>query len=410
MIHLFLALLSTENAAGTLPTNYLISLLAHEISHTLGWQYRHFLSFRDEHGKIRTNPILAKQSHKSLLGKHVVMLRTPAITKYVREYFGCDELDGLELEDQGGPSSKLSHPEKRIYPESYMAPSLELKSNYVIDALTLTVFQDSGWYQVKNLDQAGRLSFGRGMGCRVPRLRCNNWGAKASKKGMFCWKMLTGRTDEFDLCVGHSKQALGYCNLMRHSQPVPSEFRYFGDPTVAGSYVDPDYCPRATERRFSDCTDLNNVGKSFMGNSRAGSKVSAESRCFVSSLTKATKSSAHLQTCYQRTCKAHALEIRVGEHTVSCPRKKHATTVTVEGYHGHIVCPPYAGLEDARCRPTCSNNDPECLGIKGSVVDEPKPHSKRKKKKKTDHDNNDKLRNTNNHDKPVVVHGRLRRG
>ena len=121
--------------------------------------------------------------------------------------------------------------------------------------------------------------------------------------------------------------------------------------------------------------------------------------------------SSDMATCYQRTCKAHALEIRVGAHTVSCPRKKHATTVSVEGYHGHIVCPPYAGLEDARCRPTCSNNDPECLGIKGSVVDEPKPHSKRKKK--TDHDNNNKVQNlfnTNNHDKPVVVHGRLRRG
>merc|ERR1719305_1660166 len=92
----------------------------------------------------------------------------------------------MELEDQGGPGTASSHPEKRIFPESYMGGVLEDGLfDYIIDGMALTVFQDSGWYQVKNLDQAGRLSFGRGMGCRVPTHKCNDWGAEANARGMF---------------------------------------------------------------------------------------------------------------------------------------------------------------------------------------------------------------------------------
>ena len=71
--------------------------------------------------------------------------------------------------------------------------------------------------------------------------------------------------------------------------------------------------------------------------------------------------------CYRRTCKPNALQIHVGRITVSCPVSSKATNVDVEGYRGHIVCPAYAGLKDSRCTPTCSNDDPECLGIKGSM-------------------------------------------
>lgn len=370
-IHLFLKFLAFKDSQGHLSNNYLVTILAHELSHALGWTKGNFRTFRDEYGNRRKNAI----TYKKALGKTIALLSTPTVTKHVREHFGCNSLTGLELEDQHPGHSAGSHPEKRIFPESFMSSSILTMSNYHIDALTLSVFQDSGWYQVKYLEQAARLSFGRGMGCRVATHKCSDWGAEAVEKEMFCAE----RAQKF--CMGRSKQVFGHCNIKAYPEALPSQFQYFpSTPNLGGKRDYPDYCPRPTEVWYSDCTDLNNIGKPKMDDASSGSQVGAESRCFLSSLVAAarTDNSVGARTddsvarwpdtyCYRRTCKPNALQIHVGHITVSCPVSNKATNVDVEGYRGHLVCPAYAGLKDSRCTPTCSNNDPECLGIKGSM-------------------------------------------
>ena len=126
---------------------------------------------------------MIQQHFKNSLGKTVTKLKTPAATSQVRSHFGCDTIGGLELEDQGGDGTAGSHPEKRIFPESYMAGvSSESGSSYIIDAVALSVFQDSGWYKVKNLDQAGKLSWGRGMGCSIVYNKCNDYKSLSSSR------------------------------------------------------------------------------------------------------------------------------------------------------------------------------------------------------------------------------------
>lgn len=39
---------------------------------------------------------------------------TPRVVQEVRDHFGCDQLEGAELEDQGGEGTALTHWEKRI--------------------------------------------------------------------------------------------------------------------------------------------------------------------------------------------------------------------------------------------------------------------------------------------------------
>lgn len=39
---------------------------------------------------------------------------TPRVVEEVRDHFGCDQLEGAELEDQGGEGTALTHWEKRI--------------------------------------------------------------------------------------------------------------------------------------------------------------------------------------------------------------------------------------------------------------------------------------------------------
>ena len=139
------------------------------------------------------------------------------------------------------------------------------------------------FYQVKYLEQAARLSFGRGMGCRVATQKCNDWGAEAAEQGMFCAQ----RAENF--CMGRSKQVFGYCNIKDYPEALPSQFQYFPfTPTLGGKRDYPDYCPRRTEVMFGDCTDLNNMGKPRMDDAASGSQVGAESRCFLSSLVAAS--------------------------------------------------------------------------------------------------------------------------
>lgn len=42
------------------------------------------------------------------------MMVTPRVRAEVRKHFNCDQLEGAELEDQGGEGTALTHWEKRI--------------------------------------------------------------------------------------------------------------------------------------------------------------------------------------------------------------------------------------------------------------------------------------------------------
>ena len=94
---------------------------------------------------------------KSVLDKTISLLSTSAVTRH-RISAATNTLTGMEIEDQGGTANASSDPEKRIFPESYMSSiSSGSEKSFIIGAMALSVFQDSGWYQVNNLNQAGLL-------------------------------------------------------------------------------------------------------------------------------------------------------------------------------------------------------------------------------------------------------------
>jgi len=162
---------------------------------------------------------------------------------------------------------------------------------------------------------------------------------------------------------------LAGCNLVHYKSPLPSKFRYFSSSTAGGHTQIADFCPRAYEYPNGDCTDTNNNG--WMDHA-TGAVVGSDSRCFYSSLLSRRHIPDGLSVeaqCLRRTCTANRLEIHVNDKTVYCPVSNLASTMTVDGYNGYILCPPYSGLGDIRCTPTCSAEDLECLGIKGSAAD-----------------------------------------
>lgn len=119
----------------------LLSTVKHEILHALGFSVSLYAFFRDENGNPRTprkpdtgkpyldeklqihkwsNDTIRKivREHWAVKGGHIRrvidMMVTPKVTEEARKHFNCPELEGAELEDQGGEGTALTHWEKRI--------------------------------------------------------------------------------------------------------------------------------------------------------------------------------------------------------------------------------------------------------------------------------------------------------
>lgn len=56
------------------------------------------------------------------------MLVTPRVTQEVRDHFSCQQLEGAELEDQGGEGTALTHWEKRVL-EVFVFYCFEISTN-----------------------------------------------------------------------------------------------------------------------------------------------------------------------------------------------------------------------------------------------------------------------------------------
>ena len=55
-----------------------------------------------------------------IVERKIEMIVTPRVIKEVRAHFNCDELEGAELEDQGGDGTALTHWEKRVFEVSLL--------------------------------------------------------------------------------------------------------------------------------------------------------------------------------------------------------------------------------------------------------------------------------------------------
>lgn len=50
-----------------------------------------------------------------MVEKEVEVVVTPRVREEVRAHYGCDQLSGAELEDQGEEGTALTHWEKRLF-------------------------------------------------------------------------------------------------------------------------------------------------------------------------------------------------------------------------------------------------------------------------------------------------------
>lgn len=126
------------------------STITHEISHAMGfnnWAFKEFVKY----GSIV----------RSAGNRDVIV--APNVLAYAKEYFGCDNVTSLPLEDNGGSGSKGSHWERVSFGNEYMTASQIERA--AVSKFTLLVFEASGWYS-PIFEEAQDFDWGKGEGCK----------------------------------------------------------------------------------------------------------------------------------------------------------------------------------------------------------------------------------------------------
>ncbi|KAK6757598.1 hypothetical protein RB195_015425 [Necator americanus] len=157
------------------------------------------------------------ETAKGMVSHEVFMMVTPKVREEARKFFGCPDLEGAEIESQGGAGTAGVHWEKRVFENEAMSGiSTQV---HALSRLTLALFEDSGWYRA-NYDKAEEMSWGRNLGCRFAKQSCLTW-------------MRTHLRDTYPYCnvlddtrCSHGRKAKVRCNLFAGTNQIPPEFDY----------------------------------------------------------------------------------------------------------------------------------------------------------------------------------------
>jgi hypothetical protein len=140
----------------------------HEVFHALGFSKDLILNFRDYRQPELDTGELPHYSFPLLREYNgTFRLLTPTVVSKLKHHFDCDMV-GRNL-PEGAPMTAIgkvpqSHWDSTILPGSIMTSKLGEPEYTFVDALTLSVFQDTGWYMV-NFSNADDYLWGKGKGC-----------------------------------------------------------------------------------------------------------------------------------------------------------------------------------------------------------------------------------------------------
>ncbi|KAM4853807.1 ciliated left-right organizer metallopeptidase [Thomomys bottae] len=293
----------------------IVMVTLHELFHALGFSGQLFKKWRDCPSGISENCSTRQQvTRRDQWGQ--LILITPAVGHSLAKHLGVTGVSlGVPLEEEGSLSS---HWEARLFQGSIMAATFDSAQRTQLDLITLSAFQDSGWYQV-NYSAAEKLLWGHGSGLEF---------------GL----VTTCGTDSSDFfCTG---SGLG-CHYLHLDKGICSS-----DPMLEGCYM---YKPLVNR---SECWKKENGPAAGAGNPH-GEIYHPQSRCFLANLTSQLfpgdetshpSQVPHLKEaeltgrCYLHQC-AQKGEYKVqveGSSWVPCLPGK---AIQMPGYYGLLYCP-----------------------------------------------------------------------
>ncbi|RNF22368.1 putative surface protease GP63 [Trypanosoma conorhini] len=229
---------------------------------------------------------------------------------------------GMELEDEGGNGTALSHWKRRNAKDELMSG---ISGVGYYTALTMAVFVDMGFYQAQ-WGMAEPMAWGNNSGCELLTQKCLTNGVSKYPE-MFCGTEIKHYTCTSD------RLALGHCTIYTYQNPLPAQFRYFADPQLGGSSGNlMDYCPYIQPYTNSRCID----GSADLMH---GSRVGPKSKCLKGEGLRDPKGSLG-DVCAEVSCDNDRVNVRyLGDDTWhACPE---GGSIAPDGFFtsGKILCP-----------------------------------------------------------------------
>ncbi|KAH9137443.1 hypothetical protein LEN26_005736 [Aphanomyces euteiches] len=368
----------------------------HEIAHALGFSAQMYAFMRNPDGSPRTprdstgqppvsvsykcpNGVVSSavqmpsQSTVQFFterGHSVAKLVTPNVLAFARAYFNCPTLNGAEIEDQDG-GCLGSHWEERIFEPELMSPLQSYRNP--VSGLTLSYFQDSGWYQV-NFSSAEPMYWGANRGCPFAYDSCIQ-ASVATPSDHFC---VDASVDSCSVDL----TSRGVCTIRKSASSVsiPIYDQYFSDPQVGGASF-PDFCPLYTGFMQGDCWNASNLQTITASKiNLLGEIYSPASFCLKSTLltndNKGWAIPGRATGCYAASCGtggAVTVQIATSSGSVQATCNQKGQAMTIPGFSGSLFCPdPSIVCGGVKCSPACGPNSfcsaGQCACLDGYVV------------------------------------------
>mmetsp|Transcript_5802 Transcript_5802/g.22002 ORF Transcript_5802/g.22002 Transcript_5802/m.22002 type:complete len:565 (-) Transcript_5802:38-1732(-) len=369
-----------KNNIGTTDVNKAVITTMHEVGHALAYSSSLYPYFRRDDGTAYTKRRLTNSgpyiydhgtppstpSDNTLetfteRGNSVQKLVLSKAVEKAREHFGCDTLNGVELENQGGSGTQTSHPEMRIYFNDFM--NGQYPAFPVVSKTTLAVFESSGWYKA-NYDNADFHSWGYKQGCNFATEKCISSG-KAEGTNHFCTS--TGQ----EVRCAQNLRGFGLCSTTSYTSDLPASYQYFSNAKNGGSTSLMDYCPVYDTFNWQS-GGIYPAGQSLCTNpdggpsqNTRGENYGSNSRCAVNTLLGqqfSGESSAAYGGCFQFDCRASDVRVLIGDTFVKCGKTEAGVAKSATGFKGNLYCPDY----DVAC-PSATSCDLDC-GDHGACI------------------------------------------
>ena len=340
--------------------HYFTHTFFHEFTHALGFLSQGYQYFPGGEEKS----ILRKKDKFKIDRAYVI---TPKVMEFAKKYYGCEKINGVELENQGYGGSVLSHWESRILLGEYMTSEVYQDELYISE-ITLALLEDSGWYQV-NYYTGGLMRFGKNKGCDF----LNEFCVDKNGTTKFYNEYFSTYYSNYPGCTtGRQSRTYNiisyYTNLdnPNYSEILPNVSSYGNIYYIGGFMRAADYCPvfyhieneytnsyfvghcKIGKDNYGSNIWYNNTGKlEPHSNSELpkelGEKYSENSFCMMSNLVPNGKyeifGTIFHPMCFPSYCSSSSLTVLIYDQYIVCPRQ--GGNVKVEGYDGKIHCPDY---------------------------------------------------------------------
>jgi hypothetical protein len=340
------------------------------------------------------------------MSKGVTYLTGPNVQREARAHFGCDDLQGAELEDgtplDGNPSSFFNtlyvnrglfmrgiHFERRIFGPELMTSGVRPDAKRAqLSRLTLAALQDLTWYDPDYSKADATYAYGKNQGCGFVRSSCATMTCAFDSNGA-AWRRapecrttqhLSGYFSQGNATTcsyDYTYRATG-TDSINYVSSLPDGYNYYSKLAEGGLSIEADMCPLTQFDASGDCT---NPATSVTA--KRGEIVGPGSKCVMSSINLGNQGGVSslntpaVPTCVKYRCMADgSIAFQVGgvraNYWYTCQPGSAGMAldiydINLETASGFFVCPQYAAFCNGVANATAAISITSVNPLKGDI-------------------------------------------